>query len=107
MAPDISKIDTDRYPDPGTPAWNFRDKVIRRLLHGKQSLPSGGPAHPIYQDQSYLRLYTAEVMPKVCLFRQILGAQEGTENTKMVNATASGQPHPAAGVSMSALLCGC
>ena len=52
MAPDISKIDTDRHPDPGTPAWNFRDKVIRRLLHGKQSLPSGGPAHPIYQYES-------------------------------------------------------
>ena len=48
MASDISKIDTDRHPDPGMPAWNFRDKVIRRLLHGKQSLPSGGPAHPIY-----------------------------------------------------------
>jgi hypothetical protein len=22
--------------------------VLRWLLHGKQSLPSGGPAHPIY-----------------------------------------------------------
>jgi len=49
MAPDISKINTDRHPDPGTPAWNFRDKVIRRLLHGKQSLPSGAPAHPIFR----------------------------------------------------------
>jgi hypothetical protein len=52
MAPDISKIDTDRHPDPGTSARNFRDNVIRRLLHGKQSLPSGGPAHPIYRYRS-------------------------------------------------------
>ena len=23
MAPDVSKVDTDRRPDPGTPAWTF------------------------------------------------------------------------------------
>jgi hypothetical protein len=48
-----------------------------------------------YETQ-YLSLYMAEVMHKVYLFRQISGAQEGAENTKMVNATASGQPDPAA-----------
>lgn len=52
-----------------------------------------------------LCLYTAEVLPKVCLFYQISGVQEGAENTKMVNASAYGQPHPAAGVSMSAKPC--
>lgn len=35
MAPDIPKINADRQLDPGLPAWNFRDEVMRRLLHGK------------------------------------------------------------------------
>jgi hypothetical protein len=50
MTPDITKVDTDRHISLGPPAWNFRDEVVRCLLHGKQSLPSGGPAHPIYED---------------------------------------------------------
>jgi len=29
MAPDISKVDTDRDLDPSRSAWNFRDKVQR------------------------------------------------------------------------------
>jgi hypothetical protein len=41
MASDISEVDTDRHLDPGPSAWNFRDEVLRCLLHGKQSLPSG------------------------------------------------------------------
>jgi hypothetical protein len=28
----------DRHLDLGVPAWNFSDKVLRWLLHGKQSL---------------------------------------------------------------------
>jgi hypothetical protein len=38
MAPDIPKVDADRHLDLGVPAWNFSDKVLRWLLHGKQSL---------------------------------------------------------------------
>ena len=38
MAPDIPKINADRQFDPGLPAWNFRDEVMRRLFHGN-SLP--------------------------------------------------------------------
>jgi hypothetical protein len=52
MAPDIAKVDTNRQLGLGLPAWNFRDEVPRRLLHGKQSLPSGGPAHPISRYRS-------------------------------------------------------
>jgi hypothetical protein len=48
MAPDIIEVDADRQLHPGLSAWDFRDEVLRWLLHGKQSLPSGGPAHPIY-----------------------------------------------------------
>jgi hypothetical protein len=32
MAPDIPKINADRQLEPGLPAWNFRDEVMRRLL---------------------------------------------------------------------------
>jgi hypothetical protein len=59
MAPDIPKVDPDRHPDPGAAAWYFRDEVLRAwdfcdevlrcLFHGKQSPPSGRPAHPISQ----------------------------------------------------------
>jgi hypothetical protein len=38
VAPDISKVDTDRHLNPGTPAWNFRDEVLRRVFHGNKSL---------------------------------------------------------------------
>jgi hypothetical protein len=34
MAPDISKVDTDRHLDPSRSAWNFRDEVLRWLFHG-------------------------------------------------------------------------
>jgi hypothetical protein len=47
VAPDISKIDADRHLNPGLSAWDFRDEVLRRLFHGKQSLRSERPAHPI------------------------------------------------------------
>lgn len=40
MSPDISKVDADRHPATGPPAWNFCDKVMRHLFHGKQSPPS-------------------------------------------------------------------
>ena len=40
MAPDIAKVDPDRHLHLGVPAWNFSDEVLRRLLHGKQSLRS-------------------------------------------------------------------
>jgi Iron-containing alcohol dehydrogenase len=84
MAPDISKIDTDRHPNPGMPVWNFRDKVIRRLLHGKQSLPFGAPAHPIYRYRSnHLVLYWhirpplegAQVARNKCIMRFLLAAK--------------------------------
>jgi hypothetical protein len=29
MAPDISKIDTDRHLNPGPSVWNFRDELLR------------------------------------------------------------------------------
>jgi hypothetical protein len=38
MAPDITKVDTNRRLDLGLSTWNFRDEVLRWLLHGKQSL---------------------------------------------------------------------
>jgi hypothetical protein len=41
MAPDIAKVDANRQLGLGLSAWNFCDEVLRRLLHGKQSLPSG------------------------------------------------------------------
>jgi hypothetical protein len=47
MAPDISKVDANGHLNRGTSAWNFRDKVMRRLLHREQPLPSGRPAHLI------------------------------------------------------------
>src|SRR5258708_38025941 len=53
MAPNISKVDSDRDLDPSRPAWNFRDEVLRWLLHGEQSLRFEGPAHPIYQHYSH------------------------------------------------------
>jgi hypothetical protein len=34
MAPDISKVDTNRHLNQGLPAWYFRNKVLRWLLHG-------------------------------------------------------------------------
>jgi len=34
MAPDISKVDTDRHLNPGLSVWNFRDEVLRRVFHG-------------------------------------------------------------------------
>jgi hypothetical protein len=34
MAPDISKVDTDRHLNPGPSAWNFRDEALRRVFHG-------------------------------------------------------------------------
>ena len=40
MAPGISKIDTNRQLDLRLSARDFYDEVLRRLLHGKQSLPS-------------------------------------------------------------------
>src|SRR5260370_18304370 len=35
IAPDIPKVDPDRYPNPGAAAWNFSDEVMRWLLHGE------------------------------------------------------------------------
>jgi hypothetical protein len=49
MAPDVAKVDTDRNLNLGLSAWDFSDGVLRWLLHGKQSLRSGRPAHPIYR----------------------------------------------------------
>jgi hypothetical protein len=40
VAPDIAEIDTDRHLEPGLPAWDFCDEVLRWLLHGQQSLRS-------------------------------------------------------------------
>jgi hypothetical protein len=40
VAPDISQIDADRHLELGLPAWDFCDEVLRRLLHGQQSLRS-------------------------------------------------------------------
>ena len=34
MAPDISKVDSDRRPDPAAAAWNLRDEVLRWFFHG-------------------------------------------------------------------------
>src|SRR6202035_5827153 len=39
MAPDISKVDTDRHLDPGPSAWNFRNEVLRRVFHGNSLSP--------------------------------------------------------------------
>jgi hypothetical protein len=38
MAPDVAKVDADRDLNLGLSAWDFRDEVLRWLLHGKQSL---------------------------------------------------------------------
>jgi hypothetical protein len=34
VAPDISKVDTDRHLNPGPSEWDFRDEVLRWLFHG-------------------------------------------------------------------------
>jgi hypothetical protein len=34
MAPDIAKVDTDRHLNPGLPAWDFSNEVLRWLLMG-------------------------------------------------------------------------
>jgi hypothetical protein len=47
MAPDITKINANRQLALELSEWNFRDEVLRRLLNGIQSPPSGRPAHPI------------------------------------------------------------
>src|ERR1700760_1978977 len=40
VTPDIAKVDPDSHLDLALPAWDFRDEVLRWLLHGKQSLRS-------------------------------------------------------------------
>ena len=40
MAPDISKVDTDRHLNPGPSVWNFRDEVLRRVFHGNSLSPA-------------------------------------------------------------------
>jgi hypothetical protein len=50
MAPDVAKIDADRHLNLGLSARDFSDEVLRWLLHGKPSLRSGRPAHPIYRE---------------------------------------------------------
>jgi hypothetical protein len=47
VTPDIAKVDPDRHLNLALPAWNFRDEVLRWLLHGQQSLRPEAPAHPI------------------------------------------------------------
>jgi hypothetical protein len=39
MAPNISKVDTDRPLNPGQSAWNFRDEVLRRVFHENSLSP--------------------------------------------------------------------
>jgi hypothetical protein len=39
MAPDISKVDTDRHLNPRSSALNFRDEVLRRVFHGNSLSP--------------------------------------------------------------------
>src|SRR5271154_1660085 len=40
MAPDIAKVDANRHLHLGLSAWDFRDEVLRWLLHGNSlSLP--------------------------------------------------------------------
>jgi hypothetical protein len=65
MAPNISKVDTDRHGNPRLSAWDFRDEVLRWLLHGIKSPPSGEPAHPISRE-SFRMVVTSEVI-KVAL----------------------------------------
>src|SRR5271154_6316395 len=38
MAPDISKVDSDRHLNLGLSAWDFRNGVLRWLLHGNSLL---------------------------------------------------------------------
>jgi hypothetical protein len=38
MAPDVAGVDADRDLNLGLSARDFYDEVLRRLLHGKQSL---------------------------------------------------------------------
>jgi hypothetical protein len=49
VTPDIAKVNPDRHLNPGLPAWDFRDEVLRWLLHGQESLRLEGPVHPIYR----------------------------------------------------------
>jgi hypothetical protein len=39
MAPDIAKVDADRDLNPGLPAWDFSNEVLRWLLHGNSLSP--------------------------------------------------------------------
>jgi hypothetical protein len=34
MAPEISKVDTNRHLDPSWSVWTFRDELLRWLFHG-------------------------------------------------------------------------
>jgi hypothetical protein len=40
LAPGVTKVDANRHLYHGLSEWDFRDEVLRRLLHGIQSLPS-------------------------------------------------------------------
>src|SRR5271167_3023479 len=39
MAPDISKVNTDRHLNPGLSGWSFRDEVLRRVFHRNSLSP--------------------------------------------------------------------
>jgi hypothetical protein len=49
MAPDITKVDADRPLGLGLPAWDFRNEMLRWLLHGNSLSLPGQPAHPTYR----------------------------------------------------------
>lgn len=75
---------------------HFKDKLLSIFaLHADAS--SG-----IALSVSGRCLYTAEVLKTVWRNSLNLGAHEGAENIKMVNASASSRPHPVVGVLMSA-----
>jgi hypothetical protein len=60
MAPDVAKVDANRHLDHGLSVWGFCEEVIPRLFHGKQSLRSGGPAHPISRQLDRALMASAE-----------------------------------------------
>jgi hypothetical protein len=63
---------------PNLREWNFGNEVMRRLFHGKQSLRSEEPAHPIYRQ---LRRHETEVAE--CMVRRPTATEKLMDEEKV------------------------
>jgi hypothetical protein len=88
MTPDIAKIDPDRNREPGLPAWNFSDEMLRRLLHGNSLSASKDMLIPFLVSN---RNASRETVTFPLDLTNVLGApQRGLPSTCCPIATASG-----------------